>query len=190
MRQIVENCWTRQNLTFWWPLATWPLTWLKNAQSRFVMIFYAFSNAACRVWLCGPGAEREVRFYTLVTQNVTGALSNFFHHNIVWIFLSLYRDIVASQSLAAVSSTMQGRSHPDAERRFAPPAMFLTLHSWYLPLPWWDLIITRPVRYYATIPKCPFLILTNNYAKKGAEQTLSRHGARLAKPCGMPFFII
>ena len=59
MRQFVEKCWNRPNLTFgdlWWP-DLWPD--LKNDRSSFVMIFDALSNAAYRVSLRGPGAEIE-----------------------------------------------------------------------------------------------------------------------------------
>ena len=61
MRQFVEECWNRPNLTFgdlWWP-DLWPD--LKNDWSSFVMIFDALSNAVYRVSLRGPGAGSRDR---------------------------------------------------------------------------------------------------------------------------------
>ena len=59
MRQFVEKCWNRPNLTFgdlWWP-DLWPD--LKNDRRSFFMFFDALSNAVYRVSLHGPWAELD-----------------------------------------------------------------------------------------------------------------------------------
>ena len=59
MRQFVEKCWNRPNLTFgdlWWA-DLWPD--LKNDRSSFFVNFDALSNAVCRVSLHGPWAELD-----------------------------------------------------------------------------------------------------------------------------------
>ena len=56
MRQFVEKCWNRPNLTFddlWWP-DLWLHLKIDRSTSSFVVLFDALSNAAYRLSLRGP----------------------------------------------------------------------------------------------------------------------------------------